>query len=143
MDLAPYLTWLGGRLSAGQAVLHDALQLVTAIAVLLLVMCFVAWRREARRALILERASADRDADLVVTRTALENEIKWRLAGEASGEQISHVPTNVDVRPLRGIYDIPPKEILRRGQSRLGGPADSTPPAAIQPRPPTAAGQKL
>ena len=131
MDLAPYLAWFGGRLSAGQADLHDALLLVTAIAVLLLAMCFVAWRREARRAHILEGASADRDANLVLTRTALENEIKWRLAGETSGAQISDVLTNVDVRPLRGIYDIPPKETLRRGRRHPGGPADSTPPATI------------
>jgi hypothetical protein len=128
-NLQPYFAWLDSRLNTALAILPYALPVVSGVALFLLAICFAAWRREARSRRALEVANADRDAALVVTRTALENEIKWRLAGIASDAQVAPSADDANLRPLKGIYDIPPRKALGayRPEKKLEEPRNRPP----------------
>jgi hypothetical protein len=85
MPLGNYLSF---ELQLKAAVPYGALLFVAALLAFTLSVFLVAWWRAARRVLILERAKSKSDGDLAAVRKALENEIKWRLAGETFAAEI-------------------------------------------------------
>jgi hypothetical protein len=118
MNVDLFLARLDAFLDALRAIPVDALLLVGAGAILLVVMSIIAriratftWQKMEQRTLALESEIERLRADGATSRKALDTERQWRMAAEKAVARIAAKPTlNVSPLPPRELHELLERE---------------------------------
>ena len=117
MNLEFLLAWAHGRLDAARAIPPDALLLITATSVILLLISYVGWVKASNRLHALARAKTALEGEIATARRALDTERRWRVVAEKTAAEATKPALSPEPLPPHALQALLEREMASTAQS--------------------------
>ena len=143
MNLEFLLAWAHARLEAARVIPPDALLLITATCVVLLLVSFVGWVKASNRLHVVGHAKIALEGEIATARRALDTERRWRVVAEKTAADATKPGVAPDPLPPHALQALLERELSNpdpAGATAAGPPEEAEPIGVIdEPAPAPAA----
>src|SRR5258708_2184062 len=130
-----YLAWAQARLEAARAIPPDALLLIAATCVILLLISYIGWVKASNRLRALAHANVALAGEIATARRALDTERKWRLVAEKSVADATKPAIALEPLPPHALQALLERENanpIQPGGADADDAEESTPPGQLE-----------
>jgi hypothetical protein len=134
-----YLAWAHARLGGARAIPPDALLLITATCLILLLISYVGWVKASNRVRVLTHANVALGGEIATARRALDAERKWRLVAEKSVADATKPAIALEPLPPHALQALLERENanpIQPGVADVDAEEEIAPPVELEEPPP-------